>query len=215
MTGTVSSSGLAARVLVVGSPGAGKSTLTRALARLTDVPVRHLDDEYWGPAWTRPDADEWVHRQRTLTSAGRWIIDGNYLPTMPLRAARATLVVLVDAATPRCLARVVARALAVRRGRYDSLPRQVRAEAESGRPVRATRDFLPLLRLVLRFRRRDWWQVVAVARAAPAARLVVAVVPGRWGGRVGRVRRRLARRHVDATVVPVSEVVGLLREDGP
>lgn len=211
MAGAVSA-GPAARILVVGSPGAGKSTLTRRLARVTALPVRHLDDEYWGPGWTRPDQAEWVRRQHALTKADRWIIDGNYLPTMPLRVARASLVVLVDAATATCLARVFGRALQVRRGRYDSLPGQVRAEAEGGRPVRATRDFLPLLRLVLRFRRRDWWQVVDLARAAPAARLVVAVVPGRWGDRVGRVRRRMARRGVLDAGVAVVAVADLLRE---
>jgi hypothetical protein len=210
MAGAVSA-GPAARVLVVGSPGAGKSTLTRGLARGSDLPVRHLDDEYWGPGWTRPDRAGWIRHQHTLTRADRWIIDGNHLPTMPLRAARASLVVLVDAVTATCLARVLRRALEVRRGRYASLPGRVRAEVESGRPVRATRDFLPLLRLVARFRRRDRWQVVAVARAAPAARLVVAVVPGRWGDRVGRVRRRLARRGIgDADVLAVSAVAGLL-----
>jgi hypothetical protein len=213
---TVSASpGPAARVLVVGSPGAGKSTLTRRLALATDLPVRHLDDEYWGPGWSRPDRGEWVRRQRVLVGADRWIIDGNHLPTMPLRAGRASLIVLVDAATSTCLVRVLGRALEVRRGRYGSLPGQVRAEAEGGHPVRATRDFLPLLRLVLRFRRRDWWRVVAVARAAPAARLVVAVVPGRLATRLGGVRRRLARRGVDATVVPVSEVAETVRECVP
>lgn len=200
------------RVLVVGCPGAGKTTLTRQLARATDLPVHHLDDEYWGPGWTRMERGEWARHQTTLTTADRWIIDGNYLPTLRSRASRATMVILVDAATTTCVARVLGRAWDVRRGRYHSLPEQVRAEARGGRPVRATRDFLPLLRLVLRFRSRDWWQVVDIVADVPDARLVVAVVPGR-GDRLGLTRRRLARRGVSAVVVPASDAVDLIRQE--
>jgi adenylate kinase family enzyme len=198
----------AARVLVVGSPGAGKSTLARRLGEATGLPVRHLDDEYWLPGWRRLDPADWARRQEELTADHEWIIDGNHLATLPLRTPRATMVVLVDTMTMICAVRVVARALEVRRGRFDSLPRQVREQAVTGTRVRATKDFLPLLRLVLRFRGRDWWRVVELARAADAT-LVVAVAAGLPGG-AALVRRRLARRGVTAVVVGPADVAGLV-----
>jgi adenylate kinase family enzyme len=198
--------GLATRVLIVGSPGAGKSTLARFLAGVTGVPAVHLDDEYWGPDWRRQEHDAWTRHLRVLCGGDRWIIDGNYLPTLPLRAARATLIVLVDAATPVCLVRVLRRAVRVWRGDPDSLPERVRAQARQGQRVSATRDFVPLLRLVLRFRRRDWWQVVDVTHNRASAQLVVAVVPGLLRHRVRLVRHRLARRGIDAAVVALPDL---------
>ncbi|MCW1403195.1 AAA family ATPase [Novosphingobium sp. MW5] len=35
------------RVLVIGSPGAGKSTLSRALAERTGLPLYHMDRLHW------------------------------------------------------------------------------------------------------------------------------------------------------------------------
>ena len=47
------------RILVIGSPGAGKSTLARRLAERLDLPLIHLDREYFGPGWTMPSKEEW------------------------------------------------------------------------------------------------------------------------------------------------------------
>ncbi|EBR8158754.1 adenylate kinase, partial [Salmonella enterica subsp. enterica serovar Newport] len=39
------------RVLIVGCPGAGKSTLAKELANITKLPLIHLDRYYWLPGW--------------------------------------------------------------------------------------------------------------------------------------------------------------------
>ncbi len=42
------------RVLVIGISGAGKTTLSQALAERTGLPLIHLDREFWQPAgWRR------------------------------------------------------------------------------------------------------------------------------------------------------------------
>ena len=46
------------RVLVLG-PGRGKSVLSRELAGITGLPLVHLDREFWGPGWVKPDDAEW------------------------------------------------------------------------------------------------------------------------------------------------------------
>lgn len=199
------------RILVVGCPGAGKTTFAESLGRVTGLPVRHLDDEYWGAGWSRPDGQWWVEHQARLTDGDSWIIDGNYLPTMHLRVPRADLVVLLDASTPTCLTRVLRRAWQIRRGNAAPLPERVRAQAEAGTPVPATKAFLPLLAMILRFRRRDWWRVVDLGVSRSETALLVAVVAGPLGSRLAGVRRRLSGRAPSATVCPLPAAAELIR----
>lgn len=101
----------AARIAIVGSPGAGKSTLARALAARTGLPLVHLDQLHWQPGWTEPEEDEWQARVAAAAAGERWIIDGNYGSTFAPRLARADLVLWLDMPTSLCLWRVTARAV--------------------------------------------------------------------------------------------------------
>lgn len=194
------------RILVLGCPGAGKTTVAGELAEVTGLPVRHLDDEYWGSGWSRPAEQQWVAHQRQLTSEPCWIIDGNYLSTIGLRAGRAELVVLMETSTIRCLTRVALRAIRIRRGWHQGLPARVRAQADAGHRPPATKDFAELLKMILRFRSESWWAVIDRARINPSASLIVAVGPRPSGRRLDRVRGRLRTRGVSARVVAVSEL---------
>ena len=97
------------RIMVVGNNGSGKSFLSRRLADITGLPLVHLDAEYWRPNWQAPPRDEWLARQAQLTSAERWIIDGNHSGTMEVRYAAADLVILLDVNRLTCLAGIVRR----------------------------------------------------------------------------------------------------------
>lgn len=200
----------AKRVLVLGCPGAGKTTLAKRLAASTGLPLHHLDDEHWSAGWTRPDPLWWEQRQRELTSRPHWIIDGNYLETIHLRAVNADLVIILDTGTLRCLLRVMWRAWRIRRGDHSALPARVCAGSGAQRRVRPTKDFLPLLRKVVWFRSRDLWRVIRLARANPAAQVVIAVGPGRARFRIRRAARRLTRAGVLATAIPVTDVADLV-----
>lgn len=50
----------AKRILLIGSGGAGKSTLARRLGEQTGLPVVHLDRLYW--------TGEWQHLDKNLSS---------------------------------------------------------------------------------------------------------------------------------------------------
>jgi adenylate kinase family enzyme len=84
------------RVAIVGSGGAGKSTLARALGERTGLPVVHLDEHYWRPGWIETPRDEWRARQAELCAAERWIIDGDDAGTIDMRLDRADTLVFLD-----------------------------------------------------------------------------------------------------------------------
>ena len=97
------------RVLVIGSPGAGKSTLSHALARRTGLPLHHLDRMFWLPGWVERDRDEGRAELAKVLAQDCWIIDGNYGSTLPLWIARADTVVWLDYPTALCLGRALRR----------------------------------------------------------------------------------------------------------
>jgi adenylate kinase family enzyme len=99
------------RVLVIGSPGAGKSTLAAQLARRTGLPLVHLDAHYWRAGWIEPDKAEWERQVEVLAAGERWVMDGNYGGTLALRLARADTVIWLDFPAWLCLARIVRRAI--------------------------------------------------------------------------------------------------------
>ena len=97
------------RVMVIGSPGAGKSTLSGKLAAVTGLPLFHLDAEYWLPGWTEREPREWHDKLADIVAGKRWIIDGNYGGSLAVWIARADTVVYLDYSTPRCLWRAMRR----------------------------------------------------------------------------------------------------------
>ena len=97
------------RVMVIGSPGAGKSTLARAIAERLELPLIHLDAEYWQAGWAETPPEQWRDRAAELVAREQWVIDGNYGGSMDLRLARADVVVWLDYPTGVSLARALRR----------------------------------------------------------------------------------------------------------
>ena len=97
------------RILVVGSGGAGKSTLATRIAARTGLPLVHLDALYWQPGWVEPPKEDWKATVAALVAQERWVMDGNYGGTMAERVAAADTVVVLDLPRVVCLWRVVRR----------------------------------------------------------------------------------------------------------
>ncbi|MEY4237687.1 MAG: hypothetical protein RL339_288 [Pseudomonadota bacterium] len=133
------------RVLVIGSPGAGKSTLAHQLAARCGLPLFHLDKLFWLPGWVERDRDEGRTELAEVLAGKRWIIDGNYGSTMPMRIARADTVVWLDYPTSLCLGRVLKR--------WWQYRGKARPDMTEGCPENLNLEFL---RYVLSF--RSAWQ---------------------------------------------------------
>ena len=122
------------RVLVLGIPGAGKSTFSRALAARTGLPLIHLDKEFWQPGWVETPRPHWRVRMAELVAGEHWIMDGNYAGTLDLRLPRADTVVVFDFPRLVCLRRAVWRAATT----YN----RVRSDMAAGCPERFDLEFL-------------------------------------------------------------------------
>ena len=97
------------RVAVIGCPGSGKSTFSRALRDATGLPLYHLDAIYWRDDRTTLPREEFYPLQREIIARDAWIIDGNYGSTMEWRVEACDLLVFLDFPTDLCLAGVRAR----------------------------------------------------------------------------------------------------------
>ena len=64
------------RVLVIGCPGSGKSTFSRALAEKTGLPLIHLDQLYWNADRTTVEKQVFRRRLEDSLEGESWIIDG-------------------------------------------------------------------------------------------------------------------------------------------
>ena len=84
------------RVMIVGGPGAGKSTLARKLGRVSGLPVHHMDMIHWMPCWEqRSMTDKW-RMTREVEAQDRWIFEGGFSATYDSRAARADTLIWID-----------------------------------------------------------------------------------------------------------------------
>lgn len=97
------------RVMVIGSPGSGKSTFARKLRDRTGLPLYYLDMLFHRPDRTTVGREEFDAGLRELVARDEWIIDGNYQRTLPLRFERCTDVFFFDLGVEECLAGAAAR----------------------------------------------------------------------------------------------------------
>lgn len=91
------------KILIIGCPGAGKSTLARTLGEKLHLKVVYLDQLWHRAGWTTATREEFDDRLRKELEDEKWIIDGNYSRTMPMRLAKCDTVIYLDFDRFTCL----------------------------------------------------------------------------------------------------------------
>ena len=97
------------RVMVIGCPGAGKSTFSRKLQEKTGLPLYYLDMIWHRPDRTNVSREEFDERLGEITRRDQWILDGNYLRTMKVRLEASDTVFLLDYPLEVCLEGAISR----------------------------------------------------------------------------------------------------------
>jgi adenylate kinase family enzyme len=99
------------RVVVVGPPGSGKSTVAAKLSARTGIPHTEMDSLWWEPNWTEVGADVLKQRLQPLVDRDEWILDGNYFSVGARDVVwpRADTIVWLDQARRVTVPRVVRR----------------------------------------------------------------------------------------------------------
>ena len=164
------------RVLVIGSGGAGKSTLAAGIAERTGLPLIHLDACYWRAGWVETPAAEWRATVARLTAGEAWVMDGNYGGTLDARLSACDTVIFLDLPRLVCVWGIVSRWLRWR-GR-------TRPDLTAGCPERMSWEFV-----------RWVWTYPAERRPTVLARL-------RALQRAGETRVIVARSRREARGLP-------------
>ncbi|MBE5734908.1 MAG: topology modulation protein [Clostridiales bacterium] len=99
-----------AKIIVIGCPGSGKSTMTFQMEKILKYPVLHLDKIY------HIDNDNHITREELVQQFTQfakkndnWIIDGNYISTIEQRINLADTIVLLDIDTDVCIQNAINR----------------------------------------------------------------------------------------------------------
>ena len=97
------------KVIVIGSPGAGKSTFSRKLRDVTGLPLYYLDMLWHKPDRTTISRQEFDAKLNDILMKDKWIIDGNYNRTLGIRLRYCDTVFLMDFPPDICLSGVESR----------------------------------------------------------------------------------------------------------
>jgi len=176
------------RIVIIGCGGSGKSHLSRSLGILLGITPVHLDGLYYDQDWKPLDKEQFAALQHSLVTAPRWIIDGNYASSLPIRLQAADTVIFLDLPGWTCLWGIVQRRLRHRGGQHQDIGVYDRITWDFVRYIHGyRRQMAPRVRrliadhavnaqvIVLRRRRaaRDYLAVVSL-QASLSARAVTA-----------------------------------------
>ncbi|MBI1757611.1 MAG: topology modulation protein [Actinobacteria bacterium] len=106
------------RIAIIGCGGSGKTYLANQLAALVNLPLTHLDGVCYDADWNPLPPDEFAALQRKLVAEPRWLLEGNYAGTLPIRLSRADTVIFLDVHAITCLTGILQRRWRYRGGQH-------------------------------------------------------------------------------------------------
>jgi adenylate kinase family enzyme len=99
------------KINVIGTSGSGKTTFGKQLAETLSIPFIEMDALFWGPNWTPTDDEVFFSRLEKALEGDKWVLDGNYSRTTPLKLSRVDVVIWLDFSFPRTSFQAITRAI--------------------------------------------------------------------------------------------------------
>ena len=97
------------KIVIIGCPGSGKSTFSKALHDKIKIPLFHLDMMFWNADKTTVEKSVFKKRLSNVLKLEKWMIDGNYQSTMELRMQECDTIFFLDYSLDTCLEGIRAR----------------------------------------------------------------------------------------------------------
>ena len=84
------------RINVIGTSGSGKSTFSMELASKLNLLHIEMDSFYWKDEWRFASDEELMENVRLATKGDRWLLDGNYNRTQPIKWKNVQTIIWLD-----------------------------------------------------------------------------------------------------------------------
>lgn len=97
--------------MVVGTSCSGKTTLSKNLSRIFDIPHIQLDLLFWEKNWQSVPPEIFIDRVQNEISKNNWIIDGNFHSTFDIVKERANHIIWLNYPLPLVFYRGLKRTL--------------------------------------------------------------------------------------------------------
>ncbi len=99
------------RIIIIGGCGSGKTTLAKKLSGKLKLPLVHLDVLYWRDNWRHVSEGEFDEQLQQEIIKPRYIIEGNYGRTIPIRLKYCDTAVYMDFPRLKCVWGVIKRVI--------------------------------------------------------------------------------------------------------
>lgn len=137
---------MGSRIVILGIPGSGKTTLARKIGMRTGLQVIHLDAISHIAGWQEVPAEKLRHLLSDLIKKDGWIIEGETRLELETRLAAADTVIYMGLSRYICVLRTVKRLLLERR--------KVRTDVAPGCEDRLNGLFFVTLKWIWDFQRK-------------------------------------------------------------
>lgn len=89
------------RIMIFGCCGCGKTTLSKKIQNITNLPLIHLDSINWQDNWRALPTSEFDSIVKKEVKKTEWIIEGLYIHNLETRIQYADTIIYLD--SPRWL----------------------------------------------------------------------------------------------------------------
>ena len=91
------------KIIVLGCSGSGKSTFSKKLHEVTQLPLIHLDNIWWKKDRSHISREEFDRKLGEILQGDKWIIDGDYSRTYEVRFKACDTVIFLDLGFEECM----------------------------------------------------------------------------------------------------------------